>query len=138
MQSLAQTLGAFLHRRLDPAIATVTATQRRLAELSQRIARTSALLRTRVDIATEKHNQQLLEKLTRGQQLQLRLQATVEGLSIAAVSYYAVSLLMYASKALKAAGLPINPDIATGALIPLIVAVVWFAMRRVHRSLLSI
>jgi uncharacterized membrane-anchored protein len=133
-----QTLGAFLHRRLDPAMATVTATQRRLAELSQRIARTSALLRTRVDIATEKQNQQLLEKLTRGQQLQLRLQATVEGLSIAAVSYYAVSLLQYAGKALKAAGVPINPDIATGALIPLVIAVVWFAMRRVHRTLLSI
>jgi uncharacterized membrane-anchored protein len=133
-----QTLGAFLHRRLDPAMATVSATQRRMDELSQRIARTSALLRTRVDIATEKQNQQLLEKLNRGQQLQLRLQATVEGLSIAAVSYYAVSLLMYASKALKAAGVPINPEIATGALIPLVIAAVWFAMRRVHRSLLSI
>ncbi len=133
-----QTLGAFLHRRLDPAMATVSATQRRLAELSQRIARTSALLRTRVDIATEKQNQQLLEKLSRGQQLQLRLQATVEGLSIAAVSYYAVSLLQYASKALKAAGVPINPEIATGALIPLVIAVVWYAMRRVHRTLLSL
>ncbi len=133
-----QTLGAFLHRRLDPAMATVNATQRRLTELSQRIARTSALLRTRVDIATERQNQQLLEKLTRGQQLQLRLQATVEGLSIAAVSYYAVSLLLYAGKALKAAGVPINPEIATGALIPLVIATVWFVTRRIHRSLLSI
>jgi uncharacterized membrane-anchored protein len=133
-----QTLGAFLHRRLDPAMATVNATQRRLAELSQRIARTSALLRTRVDIATEKQNQQLLEKLTRGQQLQLRLQATVEGLSIAAVSYYAVSLLLYAGKALKAAGVPINPEVATGALIPLVIATVWFVTRRIHRSLMSV
>ena len=133
-----QTLGAFLHRRLDPAMATVNATQRRLAELSQRIARTSALLRTRVDIATEKQNQQLLEKLTRGQQLQLRLQATVEGLSIAAVSYYAVSLLLYAGKALKAAGVPIDPEVATGALIPLVIAAVWFVTRRIHRSLMSV
>jgi uncharacterized membrane-anchored protein len=132
-----QTMGGFLHRRLNPAIATVNATQRRLAELSQRIARTSALLRTRVDIATEKQNQQLLEKLTRGQQMQLRLQATVEGLSIAAVSYYAVSLLLYASKALKAAGMPVNPEILTGALIPLVIATVWFVTRRIHRSLLS-
>jgi uncharacterized membrane-anchored protein len=133
-----QTLGAFLHRRLDPAMATVNATQRRLAGLSQRIARTSALLRTRVDIATEKQNQQLLEKLTRGQELQLRLQATVEGLSIAAVSYYAVSLLLYAGKALKAGGVPIDPEVLTGALIPLVIAAVWYVTRRIHRGLLSV
>lgn len=133
-----QTLGAFLHRRLDPAMATVSVTQRRLAELSERIARTSALLRTRVDIATEKQNQQLLEKLTRGQELQLRLQATVEGLSIAAVSYYAVSLLLYAGKALKAGGVPIDPEVLTGALIPLVIAAVWYVTRRIHRGLLSV
>jgi uncharacterized membrane-anchored protein len=132
-----QTLGAFLHRRLDPAMATVNATQRRLTELSQRISRTSALLRTRVDIATEKQNQQLLEKLTRGQQLQLRLQTTVEGLSIAAVSYYAVSLILYAAKALEAAGAPINPEVLTGALIPLVIGAVWFATRRIHRKLMQ-
>ena len=132
-----QTLGAFLHRRLDPAMATVNATQRRLTELSQRISRTSALLRTRVDIATEKQNQQLLEKLTRGQQLQLRLQTTVEGLSIAAVSYYAVSLILYAAKALKAAGAPINPEVLTGALIPLAIGAVWFATRRIHRKIMQ-
>jgi uncharacterized membrane-anchored protein len=131
-----QTLGRFLDRRLSPAMATVSATQRRLTQLSERIARTSALLRTRVDIATEKQNQQLLEKLNRGQQLQLRLQATVEGLSIAAVSYYAVSLMLYASKALKAAGLPLHPEILTGALIPIVIAVVWYITRRIHRHLL--
>ena len=68
------------------------------ASLSQRIERAGALLRTRVDIATEAQNQQLLEKLTRGQELQLRLQSTVEGLSIAAISYYVVSLLLYAGQ----------------------------------------
>jgi uncharacterized membrane-anchored protein len=131
-----QTLGGFLHRRLNPAMATVNATQRRLSELSERIARTSALLRTRVDIATEKQNQQLLEKLNRGQQLQLRLQATVEGLSIAAISYYAVSLLLYASKALKALGVPLHPEVVTGALIPLVIGVVWTITRRIHKHLL--
>ena len=116
-------------------MATVAATDQRLASLSERVTRTSALLRTRVDIATEAQNQQLLEKLTRGQDMQLRLQSTVEGLSIAAISYYVVSLLLYGGKALKGAGVPVNPEIAAGALIPLVLWVVWRATRRIHARL---
>lgn len=130
-----QTIGEFLLRRLSPAIATVAATENRLNSLSQRIERTSGLLRTRVDIATETQNQQLLAKLTRGQELQLRLQATVEGLSIAAISYYVVSLLLYAGKSVKAMGAPLNPEMAAGALIPLVLFGVWRATRRIHARL---
>ena len=130
-----QTIGEFMQRRLSPAIATVDATAQRLASLSERISRTSALLRTRVDIATELQNQQLLAKLTRGQELQLRLQSTVEGLSIAAITYYVISLAYYGIKALKVAGAPLNPEIATGALIPLVLWAVWRATRRIHERL---
>ncbi len=132
-----QTMGEFMQRRLSPAIATVAATAQRLTSLSERVARTSALLRTRVDIATEVQNQQLLEKLTRGQELQLQLQTTVEGLSIAAISYYVVSLLLYGGKALKAAGLPLNPEIAAGAAVPLVLWVAWTTTRRIHNKLNS-
>jgi uncharacterized membrane-anchored protein len=130
-----QTIGEFMQRRLSPAIATVAATSQRLASLSQRVERTSALLRTRVDIAAEAQNQQLLAKLTRGQELQLRLQATVEGLSIAAISYYVISLLLYGGKAAKGAGLPINPEVLAGAAIPLVLWGVWRMSRRVHDKL---
>ena len=127
-----QMIGEFMQRRLSPAIATVAATAQRLASLSQRIERAGALLRTRVDIATEAQNQQLLSQLTRGQELQLRLQATVEGLSIAAISYYVVSLLLYAGKAAHAAGLPVNAEVAAGALIPLVLWAVWRTTRKIH------
>ena len=130
-----QTLGEFMQRRLSPAMATVAAAAQRLTSLSERISRTSALLRTRVDIATELQNQQLLEKLTRGQELQLRLQSTVEGLSIAAISYYVVSLLLYGGKALKAAGVPLNPEMAAGALVPVVLWAVWRTTRRIHAKL---
>ncbi len=133
-----QTLGEFMQRRLSPAIATVSATAQRLAALSQRIERASALLRTRVDIATEAQNQQLLAQLGHGQQTQLRMQATVEGLSLAAITYYVVSLLLYAFKALKAEGwLPISPELAAGAAIPLVLAGVWWTTRRIHRRFLG-
>ena len=130
-----QTLSEFMQRRLSPAIATVAATAQRLTSLSERVTRTSALLRTRVDIATETQNQILLEKLTRGQELQLRLQSTVEGLSIAAISYYVISLLFYGGKAAKAAGAPVNPEIVVGAAIPLVLWLVWRNIRRIHAKL---
>jgi uncharacterized membrane-anchored protein len=130
-----QTLGEFMQRRLSPALATVAATAQRMASLSERVARTSALLRTRVDIATELQNQQLLAQLTRGQALQLRLQSTVEGLSIAAITYYVVSLLLYGAKAAKAAGLPVQPEVAVGALIPLVLWAVWRTLRGIHAQI---
>ena len=130
-----QTIGDFLQRRVSPAMATVQATAQRLTSLSQRIERASALLRTRVDIATESQNQMLLEKLTKGQDLQLRLQSTVEGLSIAAIAYYVVSLILYTGKSAKAFGLPVNPEMLTGALIPLVLAGVWWGTRRIHKKL---
>lgn len=130
-----QTIGEFIQRRLSPAMATVAASAQRLTSLSERISRASALLRTRVDIVTEAQNQQLLEKLTRGQEMQLHLQTTVEGLSIAAISYYVISLSLYLAKGAKAAGLPIHPEIAAGALIPLVLWAVWRTTRRIHAKL---
>ena len=130
-----QTISEFMQRRLSPAIATVAATHQRLTSLSERITRASDLLRTRVDIATEEQNQQLLAKLTKGQELQLRLQSTVEGLSIAAISYYVISLVLYLGKAGKAAGLPLNPEMLAGALIPLVLWGVWRTTRKIHEKL---
>ncbi len=130
-----QTLGEFMQRRLSPAMATVQATEKRLASLAERISRTSALMRTRVDIATEAQNQVLLGKLTRGQELQLRLQVTVEGLSMAAISYYVVSLLLYGFKGLKASGVPIQPEMAVALMLPLVLWFVWRSRQKIHKKL---
>ncbi|PUE46476.1 hypothetical protein B9Z47_14150 [Limnohabitans sp. 2KL-1] len=132
-----QTLGEFMQRRLSPAMATVQATEKRLASLAERVSRTSALLRTRVDIATEAQNQQLLEKLTRGQDLQLKLQSTVEGLSIAAISYYVVSLVLYAAKALNNLGLSLQPEMTAGLSIPLVLWGVYATVQRIHARIHS-
>ena len=132
-----QMIGEYLQHRLSPAMATVAATARRLSSLSGRVARASDLLRTRVNIATEAQNHELLAKLNRGQQMQLHLQSTVEGLSIAAISYYVISLLLYGAKALKAAGFPINPEIAAGVLVPVVLLAVWRITRKIHAKLVK-
>jgi uncharacterized membrane-anchored protein len=130
-----QTVGEFMQRRLAPAIATVKATSVRLSALAERVARASALLRTRVEIAAEAHNRQLLEKLTRGQELQLRLQATVEGLSIAAITYYVVSLMLFVGKAMKASGLSINPELLAGFCTPVVLFFAWRTIQHIHLRL---
>lgn len=125
----------FLDRRLIPAMATVEATATRLSDTATHLARAADLLRTRVDITTERQNQELLRSLDRGQRMQLRLQETVEGLSIAAISYYVVGLVGYAAKALKGLGLHVNPDVVVGGAVPFAVASVWWTLRRVKARL---
>ena len=60
------------------------------------------MLRTRIDIALAKQNRDLLDSMDERTQLQLRLQQTVEGLSVVAISYYAVALIGYLSGAGRA------------------------------------
>lgn len=122
----------FLNRRLIPAMATVEATASRLSDVATHLARSADLLRTRVDITTEQQNQELLRSLGRGQQMQLRLQETVEGLSIAAISYYVVGLVGYATKGVKALGVPLNAEVVTGGAVPIVVAGVWWMLRWVR------
>jgi uncharacterized membrane-anchored protein len=63
--------------------------------MAERAERAAELLRTRVDVERSAQNQRLLESMDRRADLQLRLQHTVEGLSVVAISYYAVSLAAY-------------------------------------------
>lgn len=119
-----QTLTAFLERRFDPAMAFCESVGRRIEAIAERIARASALLRTRVEIERERHNQELLAAMNRRARLQLHLQQTVEGLSVAAITYYAAGLASYLFKAMKSAGSPVDPDLATGlAIVPIAIAV---------------
>ncbi len=132
-----QTIDEFMTRRLAPAMATCASVSQRLRDLSERVAQASGLLSTRVEIAREQHNQALLASMERRARLQLRLQQTVEGLSIAAVSYYVVGLVGFAAKALAASGLRVNPDVAVGASIPVVVLLVATALRRARRKFLD-
>ena len=127
------TIEEFMARRFRPAVATSATMSQRLHDLSERVAQASALLSTRVDIARERQNQALLASMDRRAKLQLRLQQTVEGLSVAAICYYAAGLVGYGAKALKAGGLPIDADLLVGLSIPLVAVVVMLAVRRARK-----
>ena len=130
-----QTIDEFMTRRLSPAMATCATANQRLHDLSERVAQASNLLSTRVDIARERQNQALLAATARRAKLQLRLQQTVEGLSVAAISYYLVGLCKYLAESAKALGLIDSSALATGIAVPLCVGLVWYGTRRLKRSL---
>jgi len=129
------TLAEFMGRRLAPAMHTCTSVARRQETLAQRIARSNDLLRTRVGIEQERQNRKILQSLDTRAAQQLRLQQAVEGLSAVAISYYTLGLIGYAGKAMKAANLPVNPDVLTGIAVPLVITGVWLGLRRLHNRL---
>ncbi|MGF1607310.1 MAG: DUF3422 family protein [Rhodothalassiaceae bacterium] len=128
-----QSLEEFTDRRLAPAMNTCQSVAKRQESLSVRAARATQLLSTRVEIASQAQNQSLLEAMNRRAKLQLRLQQTVEGLSVAAISYYIVGLVGYAAKAAKAGGLGIDPALITGLSIPIVALAVAGGVRRIRK-----
>ncbi len=130
-----QTITGFLSRRFGPAMAFCESVSGRLQSSAERIARASGLLRTRVEIERERQNQEMLAAMNRRAQLQLRLQQTVEGLSVAAITYYATGLVGYLFKGAKGAGLPVNADLATALAVIPIALIVALGVRHIRHSI---
>lgn len=131
------TVGAFLHRRLNPAVKTCQAVENRLESISRRVARASELLRTRVELVVQEQNQALMKTMNRRVRVQLRLQQTVEGLSVAAISYYAVQLVDLILEAGQASGLVYDRELLLGAAVPAVIGAVFLTTRLIHKRLLK-
>ena len=128
------TWSSFLARRMQPAIRTCITTEERQTDLSEKLARAANLLRTRVDVELEQQNRDLLKSMNARTRLQLRLQTTVEGLSVAAVSYYVVGLFGYLMKGLHDRGVPIDETLASALFVPVAVLVIWLVVRRIRKK----
>ncbi|MET0877398.1 MAG: DUF3422 domain-containing protein, partial [Tardiphaga sp.] len=129
------TWTSFLARRMKPALRTCVTIENRQANLAMKLARAANLLRTRVDVELEQQNQELLKSMNARTRLQLRLQSTVEGLSVAAITYYVVSLFGYLAKAAHDSGrLHVEPSIATAGFVPLAALTIWWTVRRIRRK----
>ncbi len=128
-----QTIAEFMERRFTPAVATCNTVSQRLHDLSERVAQASGLLSTRVDITRERQNQALLASMDRRAKLQLRLQQTVEGLSVAAIVYYVAGVVGYLAKAVKAGGAHIEPDLVVGVVIPIVALLVLVEVRAARK-----
>ncbi|MBO0904169.1 DUF3422 family protein [Jiella sonneratiae] len=128
-----ESWSAFLKRRMAPAMRTCRAIEERQANLSEKLARAANLLRTRIDVELEHQNRDLLSSMNRRAQMQLRLQQTVEGLSVAAIGYYVVGLFGYVAKGLEHEGLPISSTLLTAIFVPFALLAVWWVVERIRR-----
>ena len=129
-----QTFAEFMMRRFDPAMRTVKSAQARLGSMAERATRAADLLRTRVEVGRAAQSQQLLESMNKRAESQLQLQKTVEGLSVVAISYYAVSLsgyLLYPLADLI--------GVSRGTLVAIVtlpvVVLVWTMIRRIRHAM---
>lgn len=131
-----QTFTEFLDARLAPGVATCEATGQRQQALAERAARMTALLRARVELQLQEQNRNLLDSMDRRARLQLRLQETVEGLSVVAIGYYGLGLVGYLLKGLEAGGLPLDPTIGIALALPLVLGLAWFGLKRIKKRVL--
>ncbi len=130
-----QQLATFMDRRLNPAMRTCASVASRLNTLSEHISRASGLLQTRVEIAVQEQNQNLLASMESRVRMQLRLQETVEGLSAVAISYYLLGIVNYMLKAAAKVGSPVDPTLATGIAAPFVIGAVYYGVRQVRKRL---
>jgi uncharacterized membrane-anchored protein len=130
-----QTIAEFMERRLSPAMRTCTSTFERVESVSKRLARASNLLRTRVEIAVQEQNRDVLRSMDRRARLQLLLNEVVEGLSVFAITYYALGIMAYPAKALPPL-FGLDPNWLIGAASPIVFVLAWLGLRRLRTRLL--
>jgi len=130
-----QRFSSFMNRRFAPAMRTCASMQDRIANLSRRINRASTLLQTRIDTTMQSQNSQLLESMARRARIQLRMQQTVEGLSVVAMSYYGVGLISYLAKAAYKVWPFIDPAIATGIATPFVLLLAFLGIRKIRKMI---
>jgi uncharacterized membrane-anchored protein len=128
------TAAEFMTRRLTPGLRTCESVQNWMEDLSRRIERAGDMLRTRVNLTLQEQNKGLLSAMNRRSRLQFRLQETVEGLSVAAISYYTVGLLGYLLGGLPLEAWHLHKNAVLALLVPLVLGTVWGVTQRIkHR-----
>jgi len=129
-----QRLSEFLDRRFEPALRTTANITRRQDHLSARIARVVSLARTRVEVSLQTQHRTQLEAMARRARLQLRLQRTVEGLSVMAISYYAIGILGYLMGGWVSSG---SLKVLISITSPLLLLGIWYLLRTYRRKLME-
>lgn len=131
------TIQEFLMRRITPAVKTCQTASNHLEDISRRVTRASDLLRTRVEMVLQEQNQTLLKSMNHRAHVQMRLQQTVEGLSVAAISYYGMQLFETMLTSLPSFGIEYNHDLVSGFAVPVVIGIVFIGTRIIHKRLMK-
>ncbi len=131
------TIQEFLMRRITPAVKTCQTASNHLEDISRRVTRASDLLRTRVEMVLQEQNQTLLKSMNHRAHVQMRLQQTVEGLSVAAISYYGMQLFETMLTSLPTFGIEYNHELVSGFAVPIVIGIVFIGTRLIHKRLMK-
>jgi uncharacterized membrane-anchored protein len=132
------TIREFMNRRLTPAVETCESVSERLDDLSRRLGRASDMMRTRVELAIQSQNQQLLTSMNQRSKVQLMMQHTVESFSVVVISYYLIALMRMAMDVAQEAGFSFNKPLLLGLAIPTTLALVYLTVRSIRRRFLRL
>jgi len=130
-----QTNYEFLSRRLQPAIRTTEAFSRRLESLAIRAQRADNLVRTQIEMGVQIQNKNLLESMELRARAQLRLQETVESLSIVAITYYIVGLLSTLVDPINFDKFFISKTVFLALCVPIILVLIWYIAKMVRKKI---
>lgn len=128
------TIQRYLDNRVQPALATCRAMEKRLTDLGTKVQHSIELLDATITVSIQTQNQAVLDTILRTAQSQYRLQETVEGLSIIAISYYALGILGYVAEGLHEF-VPVDKPVLLTFLAPVVILVVFFSIRRLRRTI---
>jgi uncharacterized membrane-anchored protein len=132
------TIREFMNRRLTPAVETCESVSDRLDDLSRRVGRASDMMRTRVELAIQNQNQQLLSSMNQRSKVQLMMQHTVESFSVVVISFYLIALMRMAMDVAQEAGFDFNKPLLLGLAIPGTITLVYFTVRSIRRRFLKL
>jgi uncharacterized membrane-anchored protein len=129
-----QRLSDAVKRRLDPAMRSCEALLARQQKIAERIGNITELLRTRVDLTLQDQNTAVLRSIDARADAQLRLQQTVEGLSVAAITYYLLGIIGYLVKGapLEQVGLS-KPGVQALLVVP-VALLVYFGLKKARKK----
>lgn len=124
------TITRYLSNRMEPALATCEAVEKRQHSLSHKIARTIQLLDARINVDIQSQNKEVLASISQTARSQYKLQSTVEGLSTIAITYYALGIIGYFLTGV-ADYLPLSKSLALALLSPLVLLATWSGIRAI-------
>ena len=125
-----QTISGFIAQRLKPGVDTVIAFDNRARQLEASVTNSLRLYNAILENEIQQQNQQLLVSMEKRTAQQVRLAKAVEGFSVVALTYYAVGLLGYFSKAVD---LPLGAWMLAGA-VPVVGFGAWLLTRRAKQA----
>jgi uncharacterized membrane-anchored protein len=130
---IGSTLERYLGNRVDPALATCLAVEKRQLALSEKIEHAIELLNTRISLDIQTQNKSVLDTIASTARSQFRLQRTVEGLSTIAISYYLLGIVGYVLEGLGEYA-HFSKPLAVAIAAPFVLLLVWLAIRAIRRQ----